>query len=624
MLTVSRRLGGWSYAVNMRHQPLFRISSPSPFRPWLVLALAFALPAASLSQNPPAPDNSSRPAPTQPAANADTKAQSAAPSSQEVVTRDSSTTFKVRVNLVLVRVVVRDEHGKIVENLKKEDFQLFDNRKQQTITSFNVETPLSHAVPVVAVTDHGADPDVKDQLIPNLPQRFVSLFFDDINLEMTDAVTVRAAGTRILDSMGPTDRVGIYTSSGLLTQEFTADRELVKRALTQIIPHPVGNSGFHDCPEVTYYQADLIENRSDNQALAVAADDALQCAFNGDVTQRAAAMSMARAASRRALTSGDTATTYAYQHLSDALRRLSSMPGQRKMVFISPGFILSTLLAERSDVIDRSTRAGVVIDTLDARGLYTPDLGSDIANPPDNSFNTVGIRSSYSVAAQSAQDEILADFASGTGGTYYHNRNDLELALREAIAAPAISYVLGFSPQNLKLNGNFHTLKVNLTGKQKFSVQARRGYYAPRTVKNPEEVAKEEIQEAVFSQEEIRDLPVELQTQFFRRDATAARLSVLARVDLKGLKFRKVEDRNHDDITLATVIFDENGNYVAGGEKILEMKLRDATLQRLDRSGITVKSSFDVKPGNYLVRLVVRDKEGELMAARNGAVVIPY
>jgi hypothetical protein len=143
-------------------------------------------------------------------------------------------------------------------------------------------------------------------------------------------------------------------------------------------------------------------------------------------------------------------------------------------------------------------------------------------------------------------------------------------------------------------------------------------------MKTPEETAKEEIQEAVFSQEEIRDLSVELQTQFFRRDSAAARLSVLAHVDLRGLKFRKVEDRNHDDLTLATAVFDENGNFVAGGEKILEMKLRDATLRRLDRAGITVKSSFDVKPGNYLVRLVVRDKEGELMAARNGAVVIPY
>jgi VWFA-related protein len=621
VLTGSRRYGGWSYAVNMRHQPLFRILLPTPVRLLLVLALALVSAALTFAQNPPPPDNTAKPTPAHPATTTD-NAQADTPSSQEVVTRDSATTFKVRVNLVLVRVVVRDEHGKVVENLKKEDFQLLDNRKPQKITSFNVETPLSHAVPVVAVTDH--DADAKDQLLPNLPQRFVSLFFDDIHLEMADAVTVRAAGAKILDAMGPTDRVGIYTSSGQVTQEFTADRELVKRALTQILSRPVGNGGFHDCPEITYYQADLIENRNDDQALAVAAEDALQCAFNGDPTQRAAAMTMARSASMRALSSGDTSSTYAYQHLSDALRRLSSMPGQRKMIFVSPGFILSTLLAERSDVIDRSTRAGVVIDTLDARGLYTPDIGGDIANPPADSSKSAGFKSSYRVSAQSAQDEILADFAAGTGGTYYHNRNDLDVALREAIAAPAISYVLGFSPQNLKLNGSFHTLKVSLTGKQKYSVQARRGYYSPRTLKNPEEVAKEEIQEAVFSQEEIRDLPVELQTQFFRRDATAARLSVLARVDLKGLKFRKIEDRNHDNITLATVIFDENGNYVAGGEKILEMKLRDATLERLDRSGITVKSSFDVKPGNYLVRLVVRDKEGELMAARNGAVVIPY
>jgi hypothetical protein len=265
-----------------------------------------------------------------------------------------------------------------------------------------------------------------------------------------------------------------------------------------------------------------------------------------------------------------------------------------------------------------------VIDTLDARGLYSPDVGGDIADPPADSYKTMGYKASFRVSAQSAQSEILADLANGTGGVYYRNRNDLDVALRESIAAPSTSYVLGFSPQNLKLNGSFHTLKVTLTGKQKFTVQARRGYYSPHTRKNPEETAKEEIQEAVFSQEEVRDLPVDLQTQFFRRDATAARLSVLAHVDLKGLKFRKVADRNHEDLTLATAIFDENGNFVAGGQKILEMKLRDATLERMGRSGISVKSSFEVKPGNYLVRLVVRDREGELMAARNGAVVIPY
>jgi VWFA-related protein len=604
----------------MRQAPRYQRNRSGRGPSLLALVPVLALSCLFASAQSPAEKPASAPAPQEPAKPADA-------SQGEVVTRDSNATFKVRVNLVLVRVVVRDDHGNAIDNLKKEDFLLYDNRKPQSISSFSMETPLSHTIPVVSVGDHpatDAEGAATAAPAPALPQRFVSLLFDDIHMSMEDAVTVRVAAGRILDSLAPSDRVGIYTTSGQFGQEFTADRNLLKESLNQIVARPLPQTETHDCPEVSYYQADLIENRNDDQALAVATEDAVQCAFSGDESKINLARPMAMSAAARALSGGDTTTDYAYSHMQDALRRLAAMPGQRKLVFISPGFLMSTLFAERSDAIDRSNRSGIVIDTLDVRGLYTPDVSGDISNPPRDSYRTSGHKAFYRVAAQSAQSEILQDLPLGTGGTYFHNRNDLDVALRESIAAPRISYLLGFSPQNLKLNGSFHSLKVSLAGKLKYSVQARRGYYAPRTLKSPEEAAKEEIQEAVFSQEEIRDLPIDLQTQFFRKDGTQARLSVLAHVDLKSLKFRKVEGRNHDDLTLATVIFDENGNYVTGGEKILEMKLRDATLERLDRSGITVKSSFDIKPGNYLVRLVVRDKEGELMAARNGAVVIPY
>src|SRR5258708_18966150 len=89
--------------------------------------------------------------------------------------------------------------------------------------------------------------------------------------------------------------------------------------------------------------------------------------------------------------------------MEEALGRLSGMPGQRKMVFISPGFILSTLFSERMDLVDRANRSGVVIDTLDARGLYTPDVNGDIADPPGGSFKTAGFKSSYRISAQFAQ-----------------------------------------------------------------------------------------------------------------------------------------------------------------------------------------------------------------------------
>lgn len=542
----------------------------------------------------------------------------------ELATRDSSATFKVRVNLVLVRVVVRDEHGKTVDNLRKEDFLLYDNRKLQAISTFSLETPTSHVVPVTTISDKEAPAAQRPAPAVALPQRFITLLFDDVHLSMEDAVTVRVAASRIFDVMGPSDRVSIATTSGQFSQDFTSDQELLKRSLLQIIPRNIGGREGHDCPDIGYYQADLIENKVDSQAMAVATEDALQCAFGGDPQYRSQAAALAQAASLRALSMGDNQSDYAYRHLEDVLRRLSAMPGQRTIVFVSPGFILSTLFTEATQIIDRAARSNIIIDTLDARGLYTPDIQGDIADPARDSLLTGGPKLGYRVAAQSAQEDVLRDFAYGTGGTYYHNRNDLDVALRSAIAAPPVSYLLGFSPQNLKLNGSFHTLKVALASKSKFDIQARRGYYAPKTIKDPGEAAKEEIQEAVFSQEEMNDVPINLQTQFFKKDETDARLSVLAHVDLKTVHFRKADGRNNNALTFATAIFDQNGNFVTGGEKILEMKLFDATLEKLTRSGITMKSSFDIKPGTYLVRLVVRDAEGEQMAARNGAVVIPY
>ena len=548
--------------------------------------------------------------------------------SAEVSSRDTPPTFKVRVNLVLVRVVVRDAQGNIVPNLKKEDFQLLDNRKPQVISAFSVETPESHAIPAAVPVTPPAEPPTPGETVPvtsaALPQRFVALVFDDTNLLSQDASSVRDAATRLFGSLAPSDRVGMYSTSGQLTQEFTADHQVLQQALLGIVPRPLaGRAGFRDCPDIGYYQADQIVNFRSDQALGVATEDAVQCAYRGDETKKAEAQALAQSVADRVASQGDSQTEYVYRHLEEAMRRLAGMPGQRIMVLVSPGFLVTFQTQESGDLVDRANRANIVINTIDARGLYTPDVLGDISDPPVDTFPTAGYKTSYRVAAQFAQAEILGQLADGTGGTFFHNRNDVDQGLRQAVAAPSISYLLGFSPQNMKVDGHYHTLKVSLAGKQKFTIQARRGYYAPRTVADPAKAAKQEIQEAIFSQEEIHDLPIELQTQFFKSDQMQARLAVLTHVDLKGIHFRKAEGRHRDDLTFATAIFDENGNFVIGGEKIVEMRLLEPTLDRLSRSGFTVKSSFDIKPGTYLVRLVVRDAEGAQMAARNGAVVIP-
>ena len=116
-------------------------------------------------------------------------------------------------------------------------------------------------------------------------------------------------------------------------------------------------------------------------------------------------------------------------------------------------------------------------------------------------------------------------------------------------------------------------------------------------------------------------MPIDLHTQFFKSTDTEAKLTVLAHVDVKQLHFRRADGRNNSNLTIVSGIFDRNGNFVVGNQKVLQMRLKDETLAKMD-PGLSVKSNFDVKPGSYLVRLVVRDTEGRI-AAENGAIQIP-
>src|SRR6266404_2144899 len=395
----------------------------------VVFACCLSISGNRLSAQTPAPATPPQDAPAKTDSTAKSPPAPAAGSNEEVSSRDTPTTFKVHVNLVLVRVVVRDQQGKIVSNLKKEDFQLYDNRKVQTISSFGVETSetrTASAVASSAAEGSSSSADVASGKAVVLPQRFVSMVFDDVHLSMADAVFVRDSATRFFGALAPSDRVSINTTSGQFTQEFTDDHDKLTKGLLGIVPHPVTSHGFHDCPDVSYYQADLIVNKSDQQALGVATEEAIQCAFNGDEQMAPQAQTLARAAAFRAVAAGDTSSEYAYRHLEDMVRRLSSMPGQRVLVFVSPGFLQTTIQSEASELVDRATRANIVINTIDARGLYVPDVMGDIASPPRDTFRTAGYKSSYRVAAQSAQDDVMAQLADGTGGTFFHNRNDVD------------------------------------------------------------------------------------------------------------------------------------------------------------------------------------------------------
>ncbi len=548
-------------------------------------------------------------------------------------TRSSQVPFESRVNLVPIRVVVHDANGHAVTNLNREDFQVFQDKKLQLVSHFSVVTPTSAEQQVVR--GEPGDPDAAKPVDSAakalaLPSRFVALLFDDAHLDLNDMVRARVAAIRYLDaSFEPNERVAILTTSGQTQVDFTDDRAKIHSILMQLLPRPVGTfdpSGTTECPPMDYYEADLIQNKNDTQAIAIATQDAVACSGgSGNQAAAASAASLATNTAFRVLMAGDLNTQYAIQRLEEIVRRLSALPGQRSIVLVSPGFLMPTQDYDLSVVIDKATRANVYINTLDARGLYTIDPLGDITQPipPSGSAASAGIRQTYMVEAQARQSDVLAELSDATGGFYFRNNNDLDAGFRITAAAPEVSYLLAFTPQGLKYDGQFHSLKVKLLTPQKYTVQARRGFFAPKHGQTPEDAAKEDIEEAVFSQEERQGLPIELHLQYYKSDAVNAKLSVLTHLDVAHVRFEKSDGRNRDDLTIVAALFDRNGNFITGNEKTVELRLKDATLERLTQTGVTVKTSFDVKPGGYIVRLVVRDSKAAALSAKNGVVEIP-
>ncbi len=488
------------------------------------------------------------------------------PNAQEMISRDAPATFRAKVNLVLVPVVVRDRDGQAIGNLKKEDFQLFDKGKPQTISRFSVESGKGSEIKlqpdgaaIAARTAPGEPEEPKPGEAP--PKRFVAYLFDDMHLSFGDLGQARQAAERHIDSLESTDRAAIFSTSGKTMLDFTTDREKLHAALLRLQPQS-RMSGANECPSVSYYQADLIVNKNDPQALQAATLEVAVC--NPQVmgsgpgnSQSMSNQQQAMSAAQRALTLGNADVQVSMAVLKDVVRRISAMPGQRSLILVSPGFlIVPDFRTDEVDIMDRAIRSNVVIGAVDARGLYVGDgIVPDASKRVYNSQAAI-FKAQYDRDSALVQADVLAELSDSTGGTFFHNSNDLDEGFRRVATAPEFYYVLGFSPENLKLDGSLHTLKVTVKDLKGLTLQARRGYYAPKHLADPAEQARQEIEEAVFSRDELHDIPIELHTQFFKASDTDVKLSVLARVDLRHLHFRKEDGRNRNNLRVVSALFD--------------------------------------------------------------------
>jgi VWFA-related protein len=254
------------------------------------------------------------------------------------------------------------------------------------------------------------------------------------------------------------------------------------------------------CPGIDYFQADQILNKQNAQAYGVALDKTANCmhlpspaSSSGniavdDVSSDPSILqneTLTKNAAMIALQEGDQDAVDSITFVRDVVRSISGLPGQRTLILISPGFLSLSQesIAAESQVLNLAAASAITISTLDARALYSAMLSASQSGAESIQSLVTGQNLGDRNDANRQSKQVMAEFADGTGGTFFHNNNDLKGGLASLVAGPEFKYLLELSLRDVKQDGSYHALKVEVDRKD-VKIQAREGYFAPRAPKN--------------------------------------------------------------------------------------------------------------------------------------------
>jgi VWFA-related protein len=504
-------------------------------------------------------------------------------------------TFSTSANVVVVDVTVLGRDGKAVENLTKDDFELYEDGKLQQLQGCDLQRLETKVLPAL-------NPPPKalvrrDNPLPAIAappatvasardHRLMILFFDFSSMQPADQIRATEAGVKFLSTqMTASDLVSImvFGSSLQTIQDFTADRDLLVETIQKL---HIGDSS--ELASLGDTGPD-----SEDQSGQFVADETEFNIFNTD--RKLAA-------------------------LEDAARKLSNYPQKKALVYFSSG-VEKTGVDNQSQLratINTAVRSNVAFYPIDARGLTALVPGGDATQA-----GAVGSKL-YSGAGQRSlsdsfhnQQETLYSLAADTGGKALLDSNDLTLGIKQVQKDIESYYILTYASANKAEDGRYRRIQAKVAPKlaaMKLKLDYRAGYFAPTTFAKMSGVDKEaRLQQALDSENPATDLPIAVEVDYFRLAKDKYFVPVSVKIPGSALSFRSKGSKQATELDFIAEIRDARGRVASLVRDTIPVKVDETTAGQVVRKQIQYDTGLTLAAGKYKLRFVARENgEGKV------------
>jgi VWFA-related protein len=516
------------------------------------------------------------------------------------VVYESSTVLKAITRLVVVDVVATNKNGEPVTDLKPTDFTVFEDGTSQEIRGFSFQKGGPLAVAAQPVSHRALPPNV----VTNVPEYSSDgslnvILLDSLNTLTLDQIGARDHALQVLERLPSGRAIAVYALSTKLQvlHDFTADPAELKNAIASfkaensiLIENPTNG------PKYEYVRPELEE--------------------------------IANEAGKEWTEKRLRATLEAMNSLA---RTLAGYPGRKNLIWVSGGFpqMINPVTRNYTDAITRTadllSNSQIAVYPVDARGTAT--------STAFQAQNKGGLWGPALMAVLSKEAAALLDahnamnlLADMTGGKAFYNRNDLSDGIVKSMDDGSTYYILGYYPRNKKWNGKFRTITVQAV-RPDITLRYRTGYLATDSTTYQKQAAAQRAED--FGQALSLDFPVSTALLFqagILPPSSAKKRSKVAvnfLVDAHQIGFEKQEDGlQHATLDYAVEIYSEKGKQIKTDVTSIDVALPPDPFRRVLRTGFPYQKTFDLAPGNYILRLGIRDNRTGLIGSGTGKISV--